>query len=151
IRDDLLGRLGPEPSPDRLLRPDGIVRAPRGTDIKSADPAFLAARGLLEEAKYDEARLAFSRLAERVQSRGAANRPRDICRNYEAYAWARAGELTFARNCLKELIASEFPLPSAYWNYACCLPAEERATRLAVLVQGLERAPHMLALHGAVR
>jgi hypothetical protein len=150
FRNVLLRRLDVRLTPQDLFWPEGTVREPHGIDKKRVDPRFLEARSLLEQGDFEHAAAAFGSLAEQVEGRGGLNRPREICRNYEAYALAHLGESVQARAHLDELTGTDVPFASAYWNHACCIANTEPVSQLTVLLRGLDRAPHLACVRGVV-
>lgn len=145
IQELLKRRLDVRLSPEHVMMPEGNIYPDNPANRGQLDPRFADARELLHKGEFNRAAAAFDRLARNLQPR-----PRNICRNYQAYAQARQGEPVLARGTLIDLPRTRFSYPSAYWNLACCIPSEQNDHRLDVLVSGLENAPHWDLLRGAV-
>lgn len=141
LRNRLDVRIGSE----FVMLPEGEVFQHGSAQRKQLHPDFLAAKTALDQGNYDGAQRIFERLTSRVSGTGA-----DIARNYLAYALAKLGEPVSARVELRRLYDSKSTYASVYWNYACCLPAEELDKKLEAFFAGLERAPHPKLLHAAI-
>ena len=145
IQAQLLTRLNVKCAPENMMVPEGTIFALRSEQKFQRHPTFEIATQALNEGQSNRARTLFQRLGDELE--GAR---REICRNFQAYALACEGELAEARRLLKALADSRFPYPSAYWNYACCSPADHADLQLRVLCAGLDRTPHPLLLNGAI-
>jgi hypothetical protein len=145
IQQTLERRLDARISPEHLMFPEGNIYQLNPATRGELEPRFIEAKDLVERGDYFRASGIFDRLASRLQGRS-----REICRNFQAYALARHGDLVPARRCLIDLPQARFPYPSAYWNLACCIPADQMDQRLEVLALGLECAPQQRILRGAV-
>ncbi|MGH8544642.1 MAG: NYN domain-containing protein [Gammaproteobacteria bacterium] len=145
IQEMLKRRLDVRLSPDHVMLPEEKVYNQRSAQRGQLDPRFVEAREFLKSGDYGKASVLFDRLADRVE--GIA---RDICRNFQAYALAKQDEPLQARRYLFDLSKAGFRYPSAHWNLACCLLAEQMGMQLDALAKGLDCAPHPRLLEGAV-
>jgi hypothetical protein len=148
IKEMLSQRLGVRLSPEHLMFPEGVVYNPKAVQRGTPHPLFVEAVELLRRGEYKQASALFERLADQM-----GGRSREICRNFQAYALAKQGDLLLARGYLRNLSRAGFPYPSAHWNLACCIPCEQHGDmedQLNALATGLDCAPHPRILHGAV-
>lgn len=145
IRKVLSERLGARISPDHVMMPEGVIFNTRGEKRFQLDPRFVEGRERLANNDYPRASSIFERLADRLDGH-----PREIGRNFQAYALAKQDELLLARGLLRDLSRSRFKYPSAHWNLACCIPSEQMDQQLEALAIGLECSPHQRILNGAV-
>ena len=145
IQELLKRRLDVRLAPEHVMMPEGTIYADSAAKKKQHNPQFVDACEKLKNGEFARAAAVFERLARTLQKR-----PRDICRDYQAYAQARQLEPVLARGTLMDLPATGYRYPSAYWNLACCIASEQNDHRLDVLVAGLENAPNWNLLRGVV-
>jgi tetratricopeptide (TPR) repeat protein len=141
LRERLQAQLGCE----HTLKPEGSVYVSTAFKKRKTDDFFIEGKSALHLGDYRNAVSSFEKSAQR-----AGSLYRDIANNHRAYALAKLGEPLQARMILSPLCNRGFVFPSAYWNLACCMPAAQKPEQLAILVQGLNNAPHPATLHGAV-
>jgi len=130
-------------SGDHLMRPSGKLTTNQGGRPMLL-PAFETGLRLLKASEFARAAAEF----EEIASRRIGVNQQNISRDYQAYSLAREDKFIQAKPLLRGLCDSNYRFSSAYWNLACI--ETERQDQLAALVLGLERAPHLNMLEGAV-
>ena len=145
IQRDLQARLAVKFAPEDALYPEGTVFTLHSQERAQMHPTFARAVQCLRDSHFDEAEALFSRLSREVE--GTA---RDICKNYQAFALGRQGELADARGLLRSLTDARFQYPSAYWNYACFAPSDQPDLQMRAVRNGIESCPHPIILRGLV-